>query len=425
MQGKIRVVSVLTAMLMWLSLSGQFGLSSPYTAKGIGYSGLSQNLSLQSMGGISQGVRNPGIVNYKNPASLTSIDTLSFVFEGGFYMRYNTLKTTDNSEKTSTASMTHLLFGFPVTGWWKSSFGLLPFSQVGYNIIDTDVDPLIGRVTHIYQGEGGINRVFWGNGISFGKHFSFGFNISYLFGTIDKYQTILFPDSAYVLNSRLNNTISINDFSFDFGLQAYYPLGANLSLSAGLTYGLTSDIKAKRDYLGRSFLGTISNIEIFRDTILFNEGEKGIMRLPGFFGGGFVIEKKNKWMAGMDFEYNKWSEFSLYEQKDQYVDSYKISAGGQYSPDRLNGIRYYERIQYRLGFYYGRSNLYIRDNYLDDFGITFGLGLPLLKSDSMINFAIKTGRLGKTSDNLIRENYIEFSAGISLKEYWFFKRNYY
>ncbi|MBN1340417.1 MAG: hypothetical protein JXA03_13895 [Bacteroidales bacterium] len=413
------------SLLSGLISYGQTGLSSPYTARGIGYTRFSGNLSLASMGGISHGMRDSRLVNFRNPASLTSIDTLSFVFESGVYGRYSDLKTELNSEETGTAGLTHILFGFPVTRWWKSSFGLLPFSQVGYHIMDVAEAENIGTVKHLYEGTGGINRAFWGNAMAIGKHFSVGMNLSYLFGTINKYQTVSFPDSTYVLNTKVNNAVTVSDVAMDFGLQGYFPLRADLVLNTGITFGSTSSLNVKRDYLARSFMGTISNIDIFRDTIRFEEAEKGILKLPGFLGAGFVLERKNKWLAGVDFDYEKWSEFSLYESENEYVDSYRISAGGQFSPDKVNGIKYYERIEYRAGFYYGRSNLNIRNTHLDELGITIGVGLPLLKSNSMLNFAIKTGRIGTTENNLIRESYIEFSAGVSLKEYWFYKRKYY
>ena len=50
------------------------------------------------------------------------------------------LSTTTESQSADYASIGNLLFGFPVTGWWKASFGLLPYSATGYKMTDHQVD---------------------------------------------------------------------------------------------------------------------------------------------------------------------------------------------------------------------------------------------------------------------------------------------
>ncbi|MCD4734700.1 MAG: hypothetical protein K8R53_01530, partial [Bacteroidales bacterium] len=407
-----------------LPASAQKGLSSPYTANGIGYLNRSHNIANIAMGGINIGVRSPNTVNFLNPSALTAIDTLSFVFEGGFYIYNMKLKTTDFSEDVSTASMSHLLFGFPITNWWKSSFGLLPYSSVGYRVIDVSYDEQIGKIQHLYSGDGGISKFFWGNGFQLSKYLSAGFNIGYLFGTVNKYQTVSFPDSAYILNTKTSSAITVNDFNYNFGLQAHFPIKNDLHMSAGVTYTHTAKLKASQNYLARSFYGSLNDIEFFKDTIDIRENEPGKVTLPKNLGLGVTIEKKDRWMVGLDFKQENWSEFSMFQYKDAYTDSYRLSAGGFYIPDKRNGLHYWERIVFRVGGYYAKTNLEIREKNLDEFGITFGLGLPLTKSESMINFAIETGKRGTTANNLIQENFFMFTLGVAVNEIWFYKRRY-
>lgn len=54
-------------------------------------------------------------VNPQNPASYTSFDSLSFVFEAGMRSTFNTLKTMTLSESASSAGLDFMYFGFPVT----------------------------------------------------------------------------------------------------------------------------------------------------------------------------------------------------------------------------------------------------------------------------------------------------------------------
>jgi hypothetical protein len=86
-------------------------------------------------------------------------------------------------------------------------------------------------------------------------------------------------------------------------------------------------------------------------------------------------------------------------------------------------------MDYRVGVNYSKTNLNLRGNQLDAFGITFGLGFPLRSvairgSRSMVNIGCEIGRRGTTENGLIREDYVNIYFGISIYETWFFKRRY-
>ncbi len=65
------------------------------------------------------------------------------------------------------------------------------------------------------------------------------------------------------------------------------------------------------------------------------------------------------------------------------------------------------------------------DTQLNEFGISFGLGLPLRRSLSSINLGIEIGRFGKVSNNLVKETFFKFKLGISMHQKWFEQRKYY
>jgi hypothetical protein len=58
---------------------------------------------------------------------------------------------------------------------------------------------------------------------------------------------------------------------------------------------------------------------------------------------------------------------------------------------------------------------------IKDFGISFGLGLPL-KQLSTVNMGFEFGKRGTTDNNLIEEDYFKFRLSLSLSEKWFVKR---
>jgi hypothetical protein len=381
-----------------------------------------------SMGGISIGTRDYFTVNYLNPASYTAYDTTSFIFEGAVAGSYINLKSTDINESGTNASLSHLLFGFPITKWLKSSIGLTPYSAVGYSVNSTQNKENIGNILYNYEGSGGISRFYWGAAIQPIKNLSLGFNLSYLFGTIYRSQTISFPDSAYRINTIIDNATSVGNIYLDFGIQYFTTLKNNLDLVAGATFHPQQQVNAKEDYFARSYLGTVSGVEIFKDTIKFYEDQKGKMTLPLGFGAGFSITKKDNWMAGFDYKYGQWENYQYFDRNDSLVNTHFFNVGGQYIPD-FKSTSYVNRIDYRLGAKYYMSYLKLRDKRINGFGITFGVGLPLRSlairgSRSKINIGVEVGKRGTMDNNLIQENYINAFVGISIYEWWFFKRRY-
>ncbi len=406
----------------------QSTLSSPYSAFGVGRLYYPNNMRNSAMGGIGIGTRDYFTVNVINPASYTAFDSTSFVFEGSIKGNRTTMSTQDFSEDYSFASLDHLLFGFPVTNWWRSSFGLLPFSGVGYNVVDSDILDNIGNVQYSFQGEGGLSNFYLGNAFRIGKHLSVGVNASYLFGSLDRIQRVSFPDSTNLINTKYDNSVSIKDFKFDFGLQYYTRIKDKIDLTVGAIYRPEATLSSTRSQLARTYRANISGLDIILDTISMIDGERGYVKLPAGYGAGFAISDKNHWLFGVDYILDNWKNFSAFGQSDSLVNSHRINVGGQLIPN-ANSISYLNRIDYRLGMHYNVSNLDIRNEQLSGFGITFGAGLPLRGaavrgSRSMINFGIEYGRYGTRSNGLIREDYINLFIGISIYEWWFFKRRY-
>jgi len=62
---------------------------------------------------------------------------------------------------------------------------------------------------------------------------------------------------------------------------------------------------------------------------------------------------------------------------------------------------------------------------IKNFGITFGVGLPLSTAAggfSNINLGFEVGKRGTTEMMLIEENYFKINLGLSLNDKWFLKR---
>jgi hypothetical protein len=420
---------ILVLSLFISNANSQTGLNSPYSGFGPGYISEVNSVKNWSLGGLAIGMQDPFTINVKNPASYIAIDTTSFMFEAGFSGHYMNLKGDDVSQQHTTGSLSHLLFGFPVTNWWRSSIGLLPYSAIGYSIVNSEFEEGIGQVKHLYEGDGGISRFFIGNSFRPIKNISIGVNVSYLFGSIERKQNISFPDSLNMLGTLINNTISVSDFYFDFGLQYKAQLNNKTRIIIGGIYSPKLNLTAKKNYLARTYLGEINQIQVIRDTIAEVVDEKGVVVIPSGYGFGFSIEREGNWLVGADFKMQNWKDFESFNVRDSLKNSLTLAVGGQYTPDMFNAYSYFKRIDYRLGAKYTKTNLNIRDIDINEVGMTFGFGFPvkrtaLHRSVAKINLGFEVGRRGTLENNLIQENYVKMFFGVTIYQTWFMKRRY-
>jgi hypothetical protein len=377
-----------------------------------------------AMGGISYGLSSPYFVNPSNPATYVSFDTLSFIFDVGAYASQTKLITTDLSQDANFASLAYIKFGFPVTRWWRSSLGLLPYSNTGYNMLDKEVEENIGSVTRRYQGNGGYNQFYFGNSFSLNKNFSIGVNLTYLFGTVEKTNATTFPDSAYRMNYKEIISTKVHDLSLNYGVFYKKLWEKGYKLGVGLVFSNGTNISATENRVGYRYFVASSGVDQVIDTLMNEPSAKGNLFLPSSIGGGFTFGKSEKWLVGADYQLQMWNKYTYFGVADSLKNSMRISLGGEYTPSVSTVSNYFQRITYRAGFRYSNSFLELRGQQIDEFGISFGFGLPLPRTRSTINLSAEIGTRGTTNANLIKENFVRFTLGLSVFERWFIIRKY-
>jgi len=420
-----RLVIILFIGFLSINSYSQLHIHSPYSQFGIGQLSLSNQVYYHSMGGVGYAISHPSYINIANPASNVALLPSSFIFEVGIESNSTTLKTKNLSESTSYSSLNYLLFGFSISQRWKTSFGVLPFSKVGYSVSDNILIENVGLTEHYYEGYGGINQCYWGNAFKISDNFSIGISAHYLFGTITKFRNTSFPDSIFVLTSQIDEITTINDFYFDYGIQYSKKLKNNHKLSFGLTFSNSTKINIKSNYLSKTFLyNSEQHIEYLTDTLDYSPTKKGTFLLPSKIGFGIALEKSRKWLVAADFDWQNWKKFKSFNISDSLKNSYKIAIGGHFTPNYTSISSYWKRVNYRFGFRFLKSYLELRGNNINEIGFSFGMGLPLRKSSTTINFGIEVGNRGTINDDLIQENFINFKFGISLHNIWFFKTKY-
>ena len=102
------------------------------------------------------------------------------------------------SEYVNKANFGHVALGFPITKWAGSSFGIRPLSASDYRITRGEYTPEADSVTHIFEGDGGLNQFYFGLAFKPLKGLSVGANLAYVFGdygTIQRteFESLYFP----------------------------------------------------------------------------------------------------------------------------------------------------------------------------------------------------------------------------------------
>ncbi|WP_298416744.1 outer membrane protein transport protein [uncultured Kordia sp.] len=416
----------------------QQGTASPYSFLGIGdlkFKGTTENRSMGGMSVYSDSLH----LNLQNPAAFGSLKFTTYTL-GASYGQLK-LESPSGTDKGSSTALDYLAVGFPLSKKMGVGFGILPYSSVGYNfegIGETGIASAPNKFAQ-YEGEGGLNSVFLSLGYKVSKSFSVGATVNYNFGNIKNQNTEflgeLNDDGSFVrtLNygTRSKDESKLSGLSYNLG--AYYQTKFNekLSLTTSLTFSPQSNINSDntRQLLALNLSGNGSEIVSSGQLDDIDLGDKKTteLKLPTKTSLGVGLGEKNKWFTGVEYTFLNSSNFgnSLTTIENvTYENSSKIAVGGFYIPKFNSFTSYWERVTYRAGIRYEHTGIAIRNENLNDFGISFGVGLPVGRTISNLNLGVEFGQRGTTNAGLIKENYVNFHLSLSLNDVWFIKRKY-
>ncbi len=425
--GKYNIGKILILLLLASGLSAQ--TPSPYAIYGLGYLRGDVFSSNRQMGSISAAYHNPLSINQVNPASLADIGLTTF--EVGGDADHLEISSNDSSYVGDFGSLSHLAIAFPVKfGRWGAAISFKPYSSVRYNFTRDVNDVQIGEFSEIYTGRGHLYTVMLSNGVKY-KGFSLGLGIGLLFGHVDYSKIIYFSPTVGALSSRNVAENTYRGFVYNLGAQyrqkitgseraskkkdpIYVTLGAYGSSSIG--------IRVKSiNYWQRFDIRT--NGELVRDTIGSLLQQKSNTTLPGYFGAGLSFDLPGRWLIGLDFKYNLYSQFTSSTNKDAFANNYRIAVGTEYTPDRYSK-NFLKQMIYRIGGFGGNSELVTESGQLDEWGVSAGFGFPVRKAGSLLNLGFEFKNRGTISDSQFNERYYTFSLGLIINDRWFVKRKF-
>ena len=382
---------------------------SPYSR--FGYGNLRDNAtsSQKAMGGVGYALQSGRQINVMNPASYAAIDSLTFLFDMGVSLSYQSAK--DAAAKTSDfgGGLDYVTMQFPIKKNLGASIGLLPVSSTGYAFGDE-----INNGASSYQGTGGINLLYAGVSYRPFKGFSVGANIGYMFGNITNDNYVYTTTGAVSLFERV---MQVRDYSLQFGVQYALPLNRNDRLTLGVIYTPGKDMHGKT--FGVKFDQNDASKPDTTQTIHLG----GNYSMPDTWGAGVNLNLRNRWMIEADFTYQPWknAKYTTLEgfEGTRFDNRWKVAAGVQYTPD-VRGS-WIQRVNYRLGAYYDRDYVMVGDNHIRKEGVTLGLGLPAPGSKTVVNVTFEYFRRQATPNPLVKENYFTLTLGVNFNELWFWQ----
>ena len=420
-------IRILGCLLMAATVNGawaQGGTNSPYSQFGIGaLSDQSQSMS-RGMNGVGYGLRQGNIVNTLNPASYSGVDSLTMLFDMGVSGQFTHYEEGKLRRNASLASFEYVVGSFRA---WKNvgvSFGLLPYSSVGYEYATSSRDQNLGQLTESFTGSGGLHEVFLGFGWRLLKPLSIGVNAGYLWGSIDR---SVLPDADATANSlRKNYSTSVSNYKLDIGAQWVQPIGRFDRLTLGAVVGLGHNLKndAEMTIVSTNQLSKSSDTTALKLTDAFE--------LPMSFGVGAAYQHAGKLTLAADFTLDKWgdvkfptftgNEYKL--QRGLLKDRMKMSVGLDWLPNPSQmGGRFLEHVHYRLGAGYATPYYYINGKEgPKELSVSAGFGIPIVNmhnNRSVLNISGQWVRSSAT--DFLTENYFRINIGVTFNERWFMK----
>lgn len=441
--------------LTWMAMA-QSGTQSPYSSAGLGelkFAGFAQH---RGMGGASRSQVSSSNFSLLNPASYANLKFTAY--DVGLNASFGSLQTSDQEAKTASGNLTYFAMAFPFNTAkpMALSFGTYQYSDVGYeikNTISTDTPSYY----NLFRGNGGLNKVYVGYSVSPLKNWSIGANGSFMFGNIQSLSAKIYPNTDDYFSFSDETYTAYTGFDFDLGTQ--YTVYNNIRIKQripgdttgtkkvktvrishtfGATYNSQTNLNGDgyryaETFFGRKFDGgTLTSI----DTLIFDDNKKSTAVKPSGFGLSYTINNGEKWALSAEFEQNQWSSVTNTSSSNPFFDNMKYAFGFSVVPSTRYEEKsdYLKKVRYSIGF--KKEQLYYNffGEPLNELGISFGLGLPVIKSVrledekipvvSRVNITAEYLKRGTTENGLIQENYFNIILGLNLNDKWFTKRKY-
>tara|TARA_R110000787_G_scaffold13189_2_gene41691 strand:- start:6754 stop:7995 length:1242 start_codon:yes stop_codon:yes gene_type:complete len=405
---------VFAVMLIVSGVSiAQNGTTSPYSFFGIGEIKFKGTVENRSMGGLN--VYSDSIhLNLQNPASVANLRLVNFT-SGGSY-KYVKQETETDSQFASATTLDYLAMGIPM-GKFGASFGILPYTSVGYKL-----ESITDSTDTQYTGTGGMNKVFLALGYQVTPKFNIGIDANYNFGNVERKSIV--TEEGLLLGTREYVKSDLLGFNFNFGAEYKTMISEGLQLTTSATYSPATKFEVQGVRNITSVLISTAGV-----VIPIDDREERLddveITFPSQLTLGAGIGSPKRWFIGGQYTNAKTSNYNdptLNFGTVEFVDANKYRIGGFFIPRYSSLTSYWYRTTYRLGVRYEETGINLRGENINEYGISFGVGLPMGRLFSNVNIGFELGSKGTTKNGLVKENFFNTFISLSLNDRWFEKR---
>lgn len=374
-------------------------------------------------------IPDPFYINRANPAMLTAIDQARI--SGDFtYIGYLS-GTTQASGYQVVAGFEGVSLAIPL---WNArvaiSTGILPYSRINYE--QTQRGSVITQPTgdtanyaFSYFGLGGLNSVPIAIGAIPIKDETLGTlrlggAINLIFGASTQgsehvFDTFEFVDSGIEFEDRLAGTTFTLGAAYT-SKEGIFTTSDQFSLGGSLTTGAT--LSGSRQTILTNNLGNAQFQT--RDTLSLIEGEA---KLPSTLMLAIAYSGNPNYTVALDLMMQDWTNASYFGRQDELRrNAMRIALGAEITPSAETRGSVFARTAYRFGAYYHQTNVQVGGIGINEWGITFGMGIPLSAESSRLDIYLHYALRGTRENNLIQENIFRIGAALNIGERWFLQR---
>lgn len=403
--------------LVSLTAIAQQRTSSPYSFFGLGqqtFKGTIENRAMGSLRTYSDSIH----INLRNPAAYGNLRLTTYAVGATHTETWAT--DGDQRDAFDNTTIEYVSVGIPLSKKAAFGFGLVPFQSVGYRIGGIEDD-----IYTNFEGRGGLNRAYFSLGTNVIDGLSLGAEIRYNFGEETNSSTVVFDGVQFGSNE--TNDSDFSGLSWNLGLHYSKILQNSREIQFAATYSPQSDITADNTR-SISNVSLVGDSEFLSNTEVLDENSQKF-QLPSELTIGLGYGQRLKWFLGAEYTQRGSSvttNRSFAPANSQFIDANSYRIGGYYIPNYNSITSYWERATYRAGFRFEESGLNINNQDITEFGISFGMSIPVGQTSafSNANFSFEYGQRGTTTNGLIKENFFSISFGLSLNDKWFQKLKY-
>ena len=405
-----RIVSLLVVSLMMVCAWAQNATSSPSSR--FGYGELNDNLpgAYRAMGGVGMGMRSNKVINPAQPASYTACDSMTFMFDIAGSLLYTNYGDANGERNRVNGNLEYVTMQFPI---WRQhiamSFGLTPYSSVGYDFALSDSISSGYQHTKTYSGEGGFTQVYGGLSVNLFDWVALGANLYYMFGETTQKRTLTFTDAS-LKSVNQGDYLHVNSLRLRYGAPLFHTFGKHSMSLGGILECKQAFTKCEYRRLESTTSDTISTMD---------NGDSVRFEMPMVYGFGLGYAYDNRLTIGVDYQVQNWSNVLYFSKESMLSKRHRLALGVEYRHDPTSR-KYVNQMYWRLGANCATS---YTTNQFDQahVSVSLGIGFPLRSIGTVINTTFEYGKRGFEAD-VLTENYLRFVVNAAIAEHWFFKR---